>query len=92
MNDTLELVRKLILEYLDDYLFKVEWRYGDCRAPFKYPPKIHEEAKPGGGIVYVCEIGDDTGTDEIFTITAESGDSLLESVRREISSRYGSLE
>lgn len=47
-----------ILDFIEKLLAKIEWQYGDNRAPFKYPPEFIEET---GKFKCIVTLEDDGG-------------------------------
>lgn len=81
--------RKSVLEILTEILLKIEWHYGDNRAPFRFPPTFKATARPDGSTIYQCVIETDLGEpEEQIILSAGSPESLPDIVRMSISERF----
>jgi hypothetical protein len=75
--------------YLEQVLANIEWKYGDNRAPFKYPPELKVIDDEKGVSSYVCIIETDFGDDdEKISYTAGSPEALLAKVKKDIPRRF----
>lgn len=84
-----QLAQQEILVFLMEFLYQIEWHYGDNRAPFHYPPEFSLIMKPDGRHIYQCSIETDLGVpEERILMTADSPESLPEAVRCEILGRF----
>ena len=54
MELTWEQAKEQIDQYIISYFVKIEWYYGDNRAPFAYPAQFY--IKQGNTPVYICEL------------------------------------
>lgn len=74
--------------YLQEILFRIEWHYGDCRAPFRYPPEyqliIHEKDIPE----YAAVITLDMGEDETLVYKAQTPDILFQLIKEDIHNKF----
>jgi len=82
LNPLWEDDKNIILKFIEELLAKIEWRYGDNRAPIKYPPKFSEEEGK-----YFCkvELEDDTGE---LIYNAENPSSLTSKVIGDLRKRF----
>jgi len=82
LNPLLEDEKIIILKFIEELLAKIEWRYGDSRAPIKYPPKFSEEEGK-----YICkvELEDDAGE---LIFDAEDPHSLTQKVIDDLRKRF----
>jgi len=81
--------RKRVLEILTEILLKIEWHYGDNRAPFRFPPNFGVNTGPDGSTIYQCVIETDLGEpEERIILSAGSPESLPDIVRMSISERF----
>ncbi len=87
--DSWEDIISRIQSYLQQILEKIEWHYGDNRAPIKFPPEFSMENDEKDETLYVCII--ETDGDEIDDKIKYSSDSptkLLEKIQQDIPSRF----
>lgn len=69
--------RRKILGFLFDYLERIEWRYGEGRAPFLYPcrfRRIRAGAEAGG---FLCVLTPDVPDSRPLRIRAEDPETLV---------------
>ena len=85
---TWEEVQNLINVYLEEILSKIEWRYGDCRSPFRIPPAYKLINHTGKIIEYVCLINLDLGDNESISYSASSPDELFKKIKTDIDAKY----
>ncbi len=75
--------------YLQKVLEKIEWNYGDNRAPFKFPPELDIINNADGADKYICIIETDFGEDdEKIGYESDSPEGLLEKVKKDIPKRF----
>ena len=79
-----------ILEYVESFLAKIEWRYGDNRAPIKYPPDFYELLSEDHGLDYCCMIEEDPGDDEKMYFKSENPFKILSQIKEEFDKRFPS--
>jgi len=85
-----EAAQQEILQCLVDLLHRIEWHYGDNRAPVRYPPVFSMAEKPDGTQSFHCTIETDFGEpEEQLVFSAGSPQELAEEVCREIRARFG---
>jgi hypothetical protein len=77
-----------ITRYVEDFLLKIEWNYGDNRAPIKYPPifsinKINETGK-----LYRCVIQIDLGDDEELLFQSDDPEQLFHLISDDFKQRF----
>ncbi|MBE0646261.1 MAG: hypothetical protein IH596_00595 [Bacteroidales bacterium] len=84
-----EEAQQEILRFLVEILHRIEWRYGDNRAPFKYPPEFSLTDNPDGTQSCQCIIETDLGEPEEFIrcVVYSPGD-LLDEVKATINQRF----
>jgi len=85
-----ESICEKILDSLDYYLVVIEQRYGDCRAPFAWPPVFHVRRRLFGRPVYRCEIPMDNDLPS-FIIESENPQDLPDKVNRAVRGRFGNV-
>ena len=79
-----------ILGFLVEFLNRVEWHYGDNRAPIKYPPEFSIVEIPDGTQTYRCIIETDfLEPEERIIFTANTPGGLIEGVKLRIMERFG---
>ncbi len=82
-----------ILKYLVDKLQKIEWQYGDNRAPFKYPPRLFEHMSIDNVSYLTCLIEPDLVDGEPpIVIESDNPVELIEKLKQAIDSMTGSVE
>ena len=92
IGPTWEEINKEIDEYIVKYFFKIEWYYGDNRAPFAYPAKLYIKKKETAAPVYVCElVMEDPGAENII-IEEKTPALLFIKVKETINSTFTSFE
>ena len=52
-----------ITKHLMEVLQKIEWYYGDNRAPFRYPPRFETIVEANNQVKYLCILEEDFGED-----------------------------
>ena len=83
-----EDVQNHINEYLIQILRKIEWRYGNGRAPFKFPPNYRWIEKDKGLSEYICDLVLDFGEDEKLNYHSHSPNELYEVIKHDIDERF----
>ncbi len=81
-----EKVQREIVRYVEITLLKIEWYYGDNRAPFEYPPQFAIEKEQ-----YVCSLKEDDPAGEAIHFCADSPISLSQKVLIYLESRFGPI-
>jgi len=71
-----------ILDFIEELLAKIEWQYGENRAPLKYPPEFIEEDNKFKCIV---ELEDDGGK---LIYEADDSSSLVTKVVDDLKEKY----
>lgn len=61
LNPLWEDEKNIILKFIEELLVKIEWRYGDNRAPIKYPPKFSKEEGK-----FFCKVELEDGAGELI--------------------------
>jgi hypothetical protein len=80
-----------ILGFLTDYLYKIEMRYGECRAPFGWPPKIYKKRAPFFKTCYVCELIIEDEPGNPLVIKAPTEEALLDKVKETVIKHFGDM-
>ena len=80
--DGWEMVKGEILNLVELFLLKIEWRYGDNRAPLFYPPEFNILTDPSGSVRYQCFITRDGNGDDPLIIETENMGDLPDYVRK----------
>ena len=77
-------------KYLASILYKIEWNYGEYRAPFVFPPKyeISEERKER---TYKCLIKLEFSDDEVLCFTAKNPALLPQLIIDDFKKRFSFL-
>ncbi|MBN1926460.1 MAG: hypothetical protein JW798_11550 [Prolixibacteraceae bacterium] len=91
MNETTEWIetKKKIVDSIQKKLLRIEWGYGDNRAPVKFPPRFIETEEPDQKC-YVCLIEPDFGDDEPpLIIKSNSPGRLNEKILETLKERFG---
>ena len=87
-----ETAKRQITSYLEEYLFKIEWYYGEGRAPFCYPPVLEVE-KEGNKLYYTCTLHlDYSDTDEKLIIRAREPFELQDRVKETVNRQFTNFE
>lgn len=77
-----------IVQYIEKMLGRIEWKFGENRAPIKYPPKYYigdlDAIKP-----YVCEIAEDDQEGSTFNSRPSIPAILVDLVKYDLHQRYG---
>lgn len=92
MELTWEQAKKEIDKYIIIYFQKIEWYYGENRAPFAYPPRLYIERKKRGTPSYVCELILEDSLPDSIIIEEKTPSLLFERVKKEINSRFTQFE
>ena len=79
-----------ILIYVENFLTQIEWKYGENRAPIKYPPDFYELFSEEHGIDYCCMIEEDFGSDEKLYFKSDNPFHLLDQIKDEFGKRFAS--
>ncbi len=77
-----------INHYLGEILLKIEWHYGDCRAPFRYPPSYNLVSHKDKTIEYICTIKLDLGGDESLRFSSYNPEELYKKIKEDIDEKY----
>lgn len=77
-----------IKKYIEELLTRIEWKYGDNRAPIKYPPTFGTEVDSENKQKYKCIIGVENGDDEKLVFKSENPLNLVDQVKRDLGNRY----
>lgn len=83
-----ESVKIKIEEYLEKLLIKIEWKYGDCRAPFVYPPTFKIVKLDNDSVEYRCIIKYDLGENELMIFKSEDASNLLPQVIEKLAGMF----
>ncbi len=87
-SDDWEGVQDSINTYLANILFKIEWHYGDCRAPFFYPPEYNLIRRADNTTEYTCTIKLDLGENESLQYTSSEPADLVKAIKNDIDKKY----
>ena len=88
MELTWEQAKKEIDHYIVLYLQKIEWYYGDNRAPFAYPPRLYINRKTGDTPAYVCELVLEFSDSHNIIIEEKTPSLLFQRTKEVINSRF----
>ncbi|MBN2534434.1 MAG: hypothetical protein JXB88_16230 [Spirochaetales bacterium] len=92
MEMTWEQAKEEIDKYIIIYFQKIEWYYGDNRAPFAYPPRFSMNREDSGSFTYTCElVMEDPGSENII-MEEETPSLLFKRVKEEINSQFMDFE
>lgn len=91
MELTWEEAKKEIDKYIIIYFQKIEWYYGDNRAPFAYPPRLYTKQK-SSGTTYICELVLEYADADSIIIEEKTPSLLFERTKKEINSRFTDFE
>lgn len=98
IDPTWKIIIKEIDNYIITYFQKIEWYYGENRAPFAYPARCYidrtsaNEPLYSKEPLYVCElVMEDPGAINI-KISAETPSQLLPKVIKTINSQFHNFE
>ena len=92
MEPTWEDIIEEIDTYIIKYFKKIEWYYGDNRAPFAYPAKCYIKNTETDMPVYVCElVMEDPGAENLI-IEEKTPALLFPLVKKTINSKFTSFE
>ena len=83
-----EEVQNQINIYLEEILLKIEWRYGEGRSPFHFPPDykiIHHDDLT---TEYICSITLDLGEEETLQYRAPDPANLFGITKKEIGKKF----
>lgn len=70
-------------------LEKIEWFYGDNRAPFKFPSEFNMQNDEKGNTLFICIIETDGDeSDEKIVYESDSPTNLLEKIQQCIPNRF----
>lgn len=83
------MVQDEILQFIEKFLFIIEWKYGDCRAPFRYPPEFAVENDQEGSPQYVCFIITEDEAADRLEFRSAAPSRLVNLITSEINLRYG---
>ena len=79
-----EQAQKDILYAVEEVLARIEWVYGDNRAPYCYPPQFIREEADDGTVKYTCVIElDPPGEDDALRYESCDAAALAEMVATE---------
>ncbi|MBT4409753.1 MAG: hypothetical protein HOC82_07905 [Bacteroidetes bacterium] len=71
------------------FLEKIEWDYGENRAPILYPPEYNRIEKSDGLVIYECKLSDDTDNKHCTVIQSDDPADLIVQVKKFIKKQYG---
>ena len=86
-----EATINIINKYLEEILFRIEWNYGDCRAPFVFPP-TYKVIKQNDRSEYICTIKLEFSVDESLSFKTTNPSELPGIVMKDLSKRYSFAE
>ena len=81
-----QIIQK-INNFLFVYLSKVEWYYGDCRAPFQYPARFYFDRENTGK--FTCEIIPELNGDSPIFFSSSNPQKVFTKVQNRIFSLFG---
>ena len=81
----------VINKFIQEILFRIEWNYGDCRAPFVFPPK-YEAEEINGAMKYSCSIKLEFSDDEQLNYSAENPALLPQIIIDDLRNRFSFVE
>lgn len=88
-SDQWEAAQQEVLQFLAEVFHRIEWYYGENRAPFKYPPTFSITKEHGGVSFYQCAIETDSGEPaETIVCSSDAPGQLLNEVKKIIEDRY----
>lgn len=87
-----ELAKGEIMDYLERLLLKIEWLYGENRAPFLYPPIFESFINEKGTNEYKCTIELDLAGKGNMVFQSDNPATLLKEIESEIQQRFLSAE
>ncbi|MBU1099110.1 MAG: hypothetical protein KKA84_01810 [Bacteroidetes bacterium] len=79
-----------VMNYVESFLAKIEWRYGDNRAPIKYPPELYELVSDEFEMEYGCMIEMDLGEDEKIYFKSGNPFELLNQIKAQFAKLFPS--
>lgn len=77
-----------INSFLVEILMKIEWRYGEGRAPFKFPPEYIITANKCGVRFYKCIITVEYEPPEVLIYSNKTPGELLTQVIKSMESKF----
>ncbi|MEW6181862.1 MAG: hypothetical protein AB1500_01620 [Bacillota bacterium] len=91
-NDEWEQAKLQIEMYLKKLLLKIEWRYGDCRSPFVYPPAFEAVRLEDGTREYRCIVKSDFNGNECLVFQSAKPSDLPGMIIDDFSRRFSFIE
>ena len=88
MSNRQDLQEK-VLQHISDYLFRIEQKFGDCRAPIKFPPYFHFESDNSNNLQHLCFIDVDLGENETIVFVSTQTSAMLERIKQVFGERFG---
>lgn len=79
MHSNWSETQEKINKYLIEILAKIEWQYGENRAPFFFPPQYFINNKK-----YICIIKEDMGEESEYRFESDSPDELAQKILSEM--------
>lgn len=92
VSDEWEQAKLQIEMYLEKLLLKIEWRYGDCRAPFVYPPAFEAVWLEDGTREYRCIVKSDFNDGEPPVFKSAKPSDLPAMIINDFSRRFSFIE
>ena len=86
LNERWEKTKVRIKSYLEEILLKIEWHYGECRAPFMYPPEF--DLTFDDKTEFVCIIKLDPIESGELRYSAEDPNELFAIIKSDIDEKY----
>lgn len=81
----------IINKFLQEILFKIEWKYGHCRAPFLFPPKF-DINREKSRCEYSCNIKLEFSDNEILRFKTNDPSLLPQLIMDDFAARFSFLK
>ena len=87
-DEAWENIKIKIEQFLEKVLLKIEWHYGEGRAPFVFPPVFKKTRNKNGEYNYRCTIKSDFPESNTFVYESKEVSVLLKNVIDDIDNRF----
>lgn len=77
-----------IIFFIEHYLLQIEQKYGDCRAPIKYPPYFHF-ISDNTKTIAACFVDVDLGDNETLVFVGDNLEGIIEKMKEIVGERFG---